>query len=141
LQSCFRVRAIGPAKDKAKVLLARSRVLWTTQPETFLSFAGVLSVVILASRFVLIALAPNLRLTPPGFERISPAPKPMLAPPVVPKSLPANANTPYLVNEVLKVTNFEDLLSMLSNATHSEMQKALIYSEIKSRRDLTGNRQ
>ena len=66
---------------------------------------------------------------------------PMLAPPVIAKALPTSANTPFLITEILKVTNFEDLVSMLGNTAHSEMQKALIYSEVKARRDLVGNRQ
>jgi hypothetical protein len=73
-------------------------------------------------------------ITPPGFKRICPDPMPMMAPPVVKKLLPASANTPYLIGEILKVTNFEDLTSMLGNPAHSKLQKACIYSEVQSRR-------
>jgi hypothetical protein len=69
----------------------------------------------------------------PGWERVqSPQPSPA-------KLLPASANTPYLVGEILKVTNFADLLSLLSNPAHSDMQKALIYAEVQSRRAITSD--
>ena len=71
----------------------------------------------------------------PGFKRVqSPLPPPA-------KQLPKSANTPFLIGEILKVTNFEDCLSLLANPAHTPLQQSLIYSEVKSRRDLTANRQ
>lgn len=65
---------------------------------------------------------------------------PVNYPAVEKKLLPASANTPYLIGEILKVMSLEDLLSMLDNPAHSQTQQSLIYLEIKGRRSLVANR-
>lgn len=59
------------------------------------------------------------------------------APP--PKSLPASADTPVLIQKILDVTVLDpDLLSMLSNPVHTPLQRSMIYSEVKKRRAIEG---
>jgi hypothetical protein len=68
----------------------------------------------------------------PNFKRIEQTTAP------IPKQLPVSADTPFKVEEILKLTNLEDLVSMLSNPVHSQLQKAMLYVEIKARRALVG---
>jgi transcriptional regulator with XRE-family HTH domain len=77
---------------------------------------------------------------PPFDPASSPTWKPVEvshAPP--PKSLPMSANTPFLVGEILKLTSFEDLQSMLGNPALSPLQHSLVFTEIKTRRTLLGS--
>jgi hypothetical protein len=58
--------------------------------------------------------------------------------PPPPKSLPADADTPVLIQKILDVTNFTDLQSMLGNPSLSPIQHSLVYSEMRRRRALLG---
>ena len=51
--------------------------------------------------------------------------------PLVPKTLPASANTVFLISEILKKTNLEDLLSMLGNPALSNLQRSCVYNFIR----------
>jgi DNA-binding XRE family transcriptional regulator len=74
----------------------------------------------------------------PSAERLSPTPMPINYPAPEKKTLPASANTPFLITEILKVTSFEDCLALLSNPAHTPLQRSLIFAEIKTRRAIAG---
>jgi hypothetical protein len=63
-----------------------------------------------------------------------------VAPPVVLKALPTSADTPYKVTEILKLTPIDDLLSMLSNPVHTDLQQSLIYAAVQERRAIERGR-
>lgn len=58
----------------------------------------------------------------------------------VKKALPPEANTPVLIQRILDVTTLDDLLSMLGNNVHTKVQQACIYTEVRKRRSIEGNR-
>lgn len=74
-------------------------------------------------------------------EKVDPSFKKMEDTKPVPlKRLPESANTPVAIQKILDLTVLEDLVSMLDNPEHSPLQRGMIYTEIKRRRSLTGNR-
>jgi len=77
-------------------------------------------------------------ITTPGAERLSPTPMPVNFPAPEKKTLPASANTPFLISEILKITSFEDCLALLSNPAHTPLQRSLFFAEIKTRRAIAG---
>ena len=76
----------------------------------------------------------------PGADRPNPVPMHVNPPATPKKALPPEANTPFLIGEILKVTSFDDLLSMLDNPVHTPIQQSAIYKEVKARRQLVANR-
>jgi transcriptional regulator with XRE-family HTH domain len=76
----------------------------------------------------------------PGADRLAPTPMPVNPPATPKKALPPEANTPVLIQRILDVTTLDDLLSMLGNNVHTKVQQACIYSEVKIRRSIEGNR-
>jgi hypothetical protein len=71
----------------------------------------------------------------PGADR--PNKTPMPASPATPKkALPATADTPFKITEILKLENLDSLLLLLANPVHTPLQKSLIYHEVKARRNL-----
>jgi hypothetical protein len=79
-------------------------------------------------------------ITTPGGNQPNKNQMAVTVPAIVKKALPPEAITPFLISEILKVTSFSDLQSMLSNPIHSALQRSLIYQAIKERRDLEANR-
>ncbi len=76
----------------------------------------------------------NPRKTDPSFKEVKPAPVPK------PPLLPVTANTPYLVDQILRVTPFSELIALLENPAHTPLQTSLIYQEVKARRAIVENR-
>jgi transcriptional regulator with XRE-family HTH domain len=66
---------------------------------------------------------------------------PMPASPETPKkALPATADTPFKITEILKLENLDSLLLLLANPVHTPLQRSLIYGEVKARRSLVERR-
>jgi hypothetical protein len=62
-----------------------------------------------------------------------------VAPVPPPKRLPDTASTPFLCVQILRVTDFESLLSMLRNPDHTQLQRACIYAEVTARRAIASD--
>jgi hypothetical protein len=56
------------------------------------------------------------------------------------KALPATADTPYKIGEILKNENLDSLLLLLANSAHTPLQRTLIYEEVKKVRNLVTGR-
>jgi plasmid maintenance system antidote protein VapI len=69
----------------------------------------------------------------PSWERVQSDPPPPA------KLLPVSANTPFLIGEIIKKTNFEDLCSMLGNPEHTKLQRACLYAEVSARRAIVSD--
>jgi hypothetical protein len=70
----------------------------------------------------------------PAFKKVEVAPVPK------PKGLPASADTPYLINELLKTVSLPDLISMLGNPEISDLQRSCVYMAIKEIRAIEAGR-